>query len=235
MTTAASLPARILGVLRAPRKTFEAVAAAPRWAGVLAITFAVSASTTAPVLETEIGQLALLDQLDRIASGFGQQIDDARYAVLEEISENGAAYAIVTSFVSGPLLALGLSAVLTGALRTAVGGGATFRQVLAVVSHASVILALRQAITAPVVYARETLASPLTLSMFFSMLDEGSLLSRFAGSVDLFVIWWVAVIAVGMSVLYRLPAPRLAVVFMGIYVLLAVLFAGVMTLTGGAA
>jgi hypothetical protein len=211
------------------------VAAAPRWAGVLVITFAVSASVTAPVLETEVGQLALLDQLDRTASALGQPMDDAKYAALEEISENGATYAIVTSFVSGPLLALGLSGVLTGAFRTAVGGGATFRQVLAVVSHASVILAVRQVIAAPVVYARETLASPLTLSMFFSMLDEGSLLSRFAGSVDLFVIWWVAVLAVGMSVLYRLPASRLAVVFMGIYILLAVLFAGVLTLTGGAA
>lgn len=234
MTTAASLPARILGVLRSPRKTFEGVAAAPRWAGVLTVTFVVAAATTAAVLETEVGELALLDRLDRTAAAFGQPIDDARYATLQEISEHGAAYAVVTSLVSGPLLALGLSAVLTGAVGGAVGGGATFTQVLAIVSHASVILALRQVVAAPAVFARETLAIPLTLSMFFT-LDQGSPFSRFAGIVDLFVIWWIAVLAVGMSVLYRLPAPRLAVVFIGIYILLAILLAGVMTLTGGTA
>ena len=77
------------------------------------------------------------------------------------------------------------------------------------------------------------IASPTTFTMFFSTLDEGSPLARFFGSVDLFVIWWVVLIAIGMSVLYRRPARRLALAFMGTYVVLAGVLTIAMVLTGG--
>ena len=225
-----SLPVRIAGVLRAPRRTFEAIARAPRWADVLIVSFLATAPLTAVVLQTEVGHLALLDRLERTATAFGQRVDDAQYARLERVSEHGAAYAIVTSLVSGPLLAAGLSAVLFVVFRAVAGGGATFHQVLAVVSHAGVILALRQLLTAPVTYLRETLASPLTLNLFFSMLDEASPLARFAGIVDFLVIWWVVVLAIGASVLYRRPFRRLALAFVGVYLLLAVALGVVMAI-----
>ena len=225
-----SLPVRIAGVLRAPRRTFEAIARAPRWADVLIVSFLATAPLTAVVLQTEVGHLALLDRLERTATAFGQRVDDAQYAQLERVSEHGAAYAIVTSLVSGPLLAAGLSAVLFVVFRAVAGGGATFHQVLAVVSHAGVILALRQLLTAPVTYLRETLASPLTLNLFFSMLDEASPLARFAGIVDFLVIWWVVVLAIGASVLYRRPFRRLALAFVGVYILLAAALGVVMAI-----
>ena len=230
MTTAWPLPARIRGVLRRPRATFEALADAPRSADVLAAAFLVSVFATALVLETETGELALLDQLERTAAAFGEPVDEAQYGMLQDISANGTAYAVVTSLVSGPLLAVGVSAALV-----AWGQTPTFRQVLSVASHAGVILALRQLIAAPLTYARETMASPLTLGIFFALLDEGSPMARFAGMVDLFVIWWIVVLAIGISVLYERPAARLAIVLAGIYVLLAALVALAVAITGGAA
>ena len=235
MTTVWPLPARIRGVLRQPRDTFEALAAAPRSADVLAIAFAAACAATALTLETETGALALLDQLERIASAFGEAVDDSQYATLQEISGHGTAYALVTSLVSGPLLALGVSAALVGILRPPAGVTVTYRQALAVTSHASVILALRQVLAAPLIYARETLASPLALSMFFTLLDEGSPLARFAGMIDLFVIWWIVVLAIGVSVVYRRRMARIAAAFAGVYVVLAALVALMATVTGGAA
>jgi hypothetical protein len=110
-----------------------------------------------------------------------------------------------------------------------------FQQVLAVLAHAGVILGLRQVIAAPVVYARETLASPTTLNMFFASLNESSPVARFSGVLDLFVIWWIAVLAIGMSVLCRKPAPRLALSFMGAYLVMAAILTLAMALTGGTA
>lgn len=225
-----STGARMLGIVRSPRQTFEAVAVAPRWADVLAVTFLATAFASALLLETEVGRLALLDQWERTAIVFGQPVDDTRYAAIKQASEYGAAYALASSFLSGPLLAVGVSAVLSASFR-----GATYRQVLAIVAHASVILMLRQLIAAPLVYARETLASPMTLSLFFTMLDEASPLARFLGIIDLFVVWWVIVLAIGVSVLSRRPARVLALMFVGIYVVLAMILAAVMALTGGIA
>ena len=235
MTTAWPVQTRILGVLRRPRATFEALAAAPRSAGVLAIAFLAAVSAGAPVLETEVGELALVDQLDRAASAFGEPVDAAQYAALQEISQHGTAYAAITSLVSGPLLAAGLSAALVAILRAPPGRTVTYRQMLAIASHAGVILALRQVLAAPMIYASEAMASPVTLGLFFTLLDDGSPVGRFAGLVDLFVIWWIVVLAIGVSVLYARPAARLAMTFAGIYVLLAALAALAVAAAGGAA
>jgi hypothetical protein len=75
----------------------------------------------------------------------------------------------------------------------------------------------------------------MTMSMFFGMLDEASFLARFFGIIDLFILWWIFALAIGMSVLYQRPAPRLAVVFVGTYLALAVALAIVMAVTGGSA
>lgn len=225
----------MLGVIRSPRATFQALAGAPRWAGVLLATFLVACACSAVLLETEVGQLALLDQWERTAAAFGQTVDDRDYATLEAASNNGTPYAVVSSFVGGPLLTMAVAAILAGAFRLAGCVGVTYRHVLAIVAHAGVILMLRQVVATPVVYARETLASPATLGLFFTVLDETSPLTRFLGIVDLFVVWWIVVLAIGMSVLYRRPARRLALVFTATYVALAAVLALVMTLTGGTA
>jgi hypothetical protein len=107
-----------------------------------------------------------------------------------------------------------------------------YTQVLAVVAHASVILALRQVVAAPLIYARETLASPLTLRPLFSGLDDTSLPARFASAIDLFVVWWIVVLALGMSVLYRRPARGLAVRLLGVYTAMGAILAAAMALLG---
>lgn len=234
MTTPPPLPARVLGVLRHPRATFAALAAAPRSADVLVWAWLAAFAAMALVLRTETGELALLDQLGRTASALVGPVDDTQYGVLQEMSRRGVAYALVTALLAGPLLAAGLSAAVFAWGRTR-GRTPTYRQVLAVASHASVILALRQVVAAPLAYARETLASPLTLNMFFTLLDEGSPLARFAGMIDLFVIWWIAAVAIGMSVLYGRRATRVASALAGAYLLLAALAALMVAMTGGAA
>lgn len=221
--------------MTAPRATFERVVADPRWAGVLVATWLVAALTSTILLETETGRLALLDQWERTALAFGDTVDDAQYALLAQASRHGTLYAISSSFVSGPLLVLALSAALFALFRTGTARGPRFRQVFAVVAYAGVILAVRQLVAAPAAYARETLASPTTLSLLVPMLDETSLFARFFGALDLFVLWWIVALATGMSVLYGRPVRRLAVIFTGTYVALAGGLAAVMAVTGGAA
>lgn len=232
---AESFPARVLSVLHSPRQALEAVAATPRWASVMALTFIVTVLANAALFETEVGRLALVDQWERTAIAFGQGADDATYAAMVEASGNGAAYAVVSAVASGPVLAFAVSALLLAVCSGARRGRATYRQILAVTSYAGVILALRQVVAAPISYARETVASPTTLNVFFSMLDEASPVARFFGIIDLFVIWWIIVLAVGMSVLYDRPARTLAMTFIGAYIALALILAIVMAVTGGTA
>lgn len=228
-----SLSARITGVIRAPRSTLAAVAAPPRWADVLLLTTLVGFLASAILLSTETGRLALVDQWERTAIAFGGTVDDAQYAQFQDLSSQGIAYAAVTALTSGPVLVFALTAVLLGASRTVLRSSASFSQILSIVSHAGVILALRQVIAAPLSYANETLASPTTLVRFAGVIDESSPVARFLGTIDLFVVWWIIVLAAGMAAITGRRVRPVALALTGTYVALAVLFAIVMALSGG--
>jgi hypothetical protein len=194
----------------------------------------VSAFAGGLLFQTEVGRLALVDQWERTAIAFGQPVDDARYEDLRALSERGVLYSAAASLLTGPVLIVGVASLLFVVLRSRVQP-TSFRQMLAVVTHASVILTLRQVIAAPIAYARETTASPTALGVWFPMFDESSPMARFLGALDLFMIWWVVVLAIGVSVLYRRSARPLALTFVGAYVGIALVVAVATALLGGAA
>jgi hypothetical protein len=236
-----SLAARMYGVIRRPRATFAAIVHPPSWAAVLIVTTTTMFLCTLGFLSTNIGRQALVDQWERTATAFGQTVDDATYAQMEEQAASGGMgllYAAGTALAYGPLLVFAVSGVLFAVLR---GGseadpvGPRYIQLLAVVAYASVILALRQLVAAPINYVRESIASPTTLVQFFGMVDETSPIARFFGVIDLFVVWWIVVLAMGVSVLYRRPTRSLALAFAGAYVVLALLAALAMAVSGGTA
>src|SRR4029078_10549274 len=105
--------------------------------------------------------------------------------------------------VMSPIITAALAGILFVVFNAIMGGNATFKQVYSVVVHAGAISALGQLFTGPLNYFRETMASATNLSVLLPMLTEGSFLARLAGMIDLFVVWWVFVLAVGISVLYR--------------------------------
>ena len=224
---------RMTGMIHSPRATFQAVIANPRWVGVMAATFAVTAIASALLLGTDVGQLALLDQWERTAVAFGQNVDDAQYAALDQASRNGLTYAVLSALAGGPMLAVALATLLYGVFTVALHGAGTYKQVLAIAAHAQIVLALRQVIATPVNYARETLASPTTATAFFPMLDEASPAARFLGVIDLFVVWWIILLATGVSVLYGRRTRPLTFAFIGTYVALAVMLVAVMAISGG--
>jgi hypothetical protein len=229
-----TLLARMYGVVRRPRPTFAAIVRTPSWAPVLVVTTAITFLCSAGFLRTDVGRQALVDQWERTAAAFGQTVDDAGYARMEETAASGGVgllYAAATALGYGPVLVFAVSALLFLALKPR----HAYAQVLAVVAYAGVILALRQVIATPFDYVRESIASPTTLVQFFSMFDEASPVARFLGVIDLFVVWWIVVLAIGASALYGRSARGLALAFAGAYVVLALAAALVMAVSGGAA
>lgn len=225
-----ALLARIVGVVLRPRATMQFAAASHRWAGVLAITTAAAVLTGVLVMETGVGQQALVDQWERTAAAFGQPVGDAQYARLIGLSRFAPIYAAAAALATGPGLALAVAGLLVAAL----GGrrtGVSFGQVLAVVAHAGVILALRQVIAAPLVYARETTASTTTIGFWFPTLDEGSALAGVLGSLDVFVLWWIVVLAVGIGALYGRRPRTVAAILGGVYAALALIVGTAMALS----
>jgi hypothetical protein len=222
----------VVGTIRRPRATFQSAVSHPQWGVLLLVTTIVSAAAGMALMETSVGRQALVDQWERTAVAFGQEVDDEAYARLEALSDSGAAgYAVLSALISGPVLTIAVAVLLKVAFRDR----ATFRQVMAVATHAGIILAARQLIAAPVAYIRESTSNATSVGSWFSMLDEASPIARFLGALDLFVIWWAIVLAIGVAVLYQRRARTVAAMFVGVYAALALLLAIAMAVAGGSA
>ncbi len=55
----------------------------------------------------------------------------------------------------------------------------------------------------------------------------------FSGTIDLFLVWWVIVLAIGLGVLFRRSTRTIALTLFGIYLIIALAVAGVTTMAGG--
>lgn len=211
--------------------------AAPQWLALLTGLTVAAAASNAAVMSTEVGQQALVDQWERTALAFGQKVDDSRYAGLQDASRSGALYGVASAVANVPLLilvaALAVRGIFGRPASPGPGGGDGFGTVLAVVTGTGVILALRVIAGAPLAYVRETTASATSLGVWFPAFDESAPWARLLGLIDLFAVWWVVVLAIGVSVLYRRRATRLALTFVGVYAGLAAGLAGVMAALGG--
>lgn len=229
-----SLAARLLGVILSPGEIFPSVVAHPRWFGVLATTLVVTSLTTFVFLSTEVGRQALLDQQVASMEGLGIQVTDEAYARLQAQSASGAYLGAGSVLIVTPLVFAAVAGILLGVFTALLGGEASFKQVFAVVSHAGVISIVQQLFVTPLNYARESLSSPANLSVFFPMLDEGGFLAGFLGSIDLFLVWQVVVLAIGLGILYRRPTRSILLGLGTVYLVVAVGIGLVKTLLGAA-
>jgi hypothetical protein len=240
MTETAAAPqgliARIFGVLLSPRKTYADVAARPRSLGVLAVILSIIATGSVIFSSTEIGRQALLDQQVRTMESLGIKLPEEAYQRMEEQMSRpytpylGAAAAIV--FV--PIVLLVIAGIAFGIFNAVLGGDATFKQAFAVVVHSGVISAFQQLFLYPLNYARESMSSATSLAVFLPFLDENTFPARLLGGIDLFVIWWMVNLATGLGVLYKRRTGPIAVGMLAVYLVIALIIAGVKTALSGA-
>jgi hypothetical protein len=105
----------------------------------------------------------------------------------------------------------------------------TFVTALAITVHATVVLALQQVIATPLHYAFESLTNPTNLAGLLRIFDEGSWAARLFGAIDLFGLWWIWLLAVGIAAATGRPARqyiwKLVAVYMGVAAIVAALFA----------
>lgn len=211
-------------MLLSPRDTYAAVAARPRSLGVLTLVMVTLVLSVSLFLRTAVGKELALDQALTAIDAFGVTLPDEAYAQMEGRMER----AWITSSISQvvfwlPTLAI-VAGLLTGIFSTLMGGNATFRHVFAIVTHSSVVVALQQVFTMSLSYASGRTAGA-NLGVFLPMLEEGGFPAVFLGAVDLFVLWWIVSLSIGLGVLYRRRTGGIALSLSACYVTMVLLYA----------
>jgi len=82
---------------------------------------------------------------------------------------------------------------------------------------------------------REATGGATSMALWFPALDAASFVGRFVGALDVFVMWWAVLLAIGVGVLYGRQVRPLAATFLGVYAGVALLIAVTMTALGGSA
>ena len=234
MAPAKSLPARIAGILFAPRATYASVAAHPRWLGALLVIISLGGAITFTFLSTDIGKAAMLDQQVRTMESFGVKIPDAAYQRMEAGLDRARYTGAAAQAVVMPLAALIVAGIALGVFNALLGGDATFRQAYAVVVHSGVILSVSQLFGTPLAYARESMAGATNLAVFAPFLEESSFAARALGSVDLFILWWAVSVSIGLGVLYKKRTAPIAITLIALYVAIGIVIAAIKTAVSGA-
>jgi hypothetical protein len=219
---------RITGVLWQPRATMAEVVRNPAFLTAWIVVILAVAACGSALLSTRVGRQALVDERVRVIEALGGRVDDAAYAALQ------ADPPLLVYLTSGGRLLLTPPVTLLVALGLTVlaaTSGARIRYLvaLAIAVHASVVLAVQQVVATPLHYLRESLTSPTNIAGLLPMLEEGSWPARLLGSVDVFGLWWMWVLAVGLAAATGIPARRflwkLLIAYVGIAAVVATVFA----------
>jgi hypothetical protein len=228
------LAARIVGVIFSPGETYQSIAAHPRILGVLALTTILMAAAVFAFLSTDVGINASLDQQMQVMESLRINLPDEVYDQIEARAPRARFYAGGSLLVMSPLICAAVAGVVLLIFNVVMGSDATFKQAYAVVAHSQVLLVIQQLFILPLNYVRETMASATTLAVFVPTLKETTFLARFLGWIDLFRIWWLVSLAIGVAMLYKRKSGPIAWTLIGLYVLFALVVATALTAYAGA-
>lgn len=206
---------RAIGVVTSPGATFAHVVRDPRPAAILLIVSAVIAIAATVPQMTERGRLATLTTQVEMMERFMGEVPDEMYAQMEAQSRNplNAVWGVVGAFVWMPLVALFFTALLWGVFNALMGGTGTFKQVLGIVTHSMVIMALGAAAAMPIQLMQSSFSftGPFNLGALVPMMDPESFVVRFLSWTSAITIWQTVVIAIGLGVLYKRKSTGIAI------------------------
>jgi hypothetical protein len=216
-----SLLSRFIGIITAPRATYESVVANPKWFGMLALVSVLMALLVGGFLLTKVGQEAWLDA----ATATGP-VSEQQYQGMEKMAPYVGYGTIAFFLIAGPLMLAVISGILFAIFNAALGGDASFKQVFTVAVHAGPIGLLAQLFTVPLNYMRGSMSSATNLGVLTqSMVDDSSFIAKLLSMIDIFIIWQLFVLAIGLAVLYRRRTQPIATSLFVVYAVIAVIVA----------
>ena len=208
---------RLVLVVTSPGAAYAEVAAKPAILGALAVVVAVMAICPFLFLSTAVGQEAMIDQQISTMETFGMTITPEMEARLKEGSGSARYTTAISQVIFVPLAAAVIAGLLLGIFNATSEGSSTFKHVYALVVHSAIVLAVQQIVMTPISYLMGEFATVTRLSVFFPVLETDSFLSYLFGGIELFTIWWLLNLSIGIAVLYRRPTRGVTIALLGIY------------------
>lgn len=190
------LSARVRDTFIAPARLFSSFGNSPPWADVLAI--ATILAIAVAISEPADAYLALVeDPVTRRGEPVEITSPPAQVVLFGRLMSG------MNALVGHPLIAFGIAGLLALVFTLIGRGSTTFRQYLAVASHGLLVLSVGMVVA---LFLRLSTGSPDALPTIGAMLPivpESSWVGRVLDGINLFTVWMLGVIALGVASLER--------------------------------
>lgn len=195
--------ARVFGVFYEPGKVFADVAERPRWLVpiILAILFGLSLTYA---ISSHIGWEMTIRQTLANNPRVAEMPADQR----EKAVATGAKFASIAGWVGAvvgpPFFTLIIAGILTGIFNGLVGTELKFKQMFAISAYAFLVRGVYSLLLILIMYLKppeefNIAVSPFSPAAYMSRQDNPKWLMSLAGSLDLFTLWTIVVLAIGFA------------------------------------
>lgn len=209
---------RIMKVFYSPREVFTYLSDRPDWLVPLIILVAVSllavSLTYSPIIKPE--QMKRFEDSSRFTE---EQMEEMKKGFE---GNRGLIVALVSTVVVAPITFLVVSGILYG-IFSLMGGEGKFKKVLSVYSYSSLIAALSVVIKTPLQLAKGSVHVYTSAVLVVPGLSPQSTLFRILNSFDIFALWQVWAVTLGLAVIYKFNTKRSAIAVLSVWAVWVVL------------
>ena len=214
---------RIFNIFFEPRKAFESLKQKPKWLIPL-----VAVSLVTLVFLYLVSNIMIAEQITKT---------ELKQPLTESQKQFMANWIKIASLAMTPISIIAISLlqslVLFFVFNVLMGGDSSFKRVLSVVSHSCLISIPALIIRCPLILFKKTMEVQTSLAAFLSVDLKDSIIYKLLGGFDIFALWEVIVLSIGLSVMYNfsfkksfIPILIMWIILILISALLAGLFAG---------
>jgi hypothetical protein len=198
---------RLAGVFYEPGKVFADVAQKPRWIAPMLISILVGL-VLVYAISTHVGWDLTIRKMFATNPRMEDMTVDQREKAIATATKISSIGGWVGAVLGGPFSVLIIAGVLTGIFNGLVGTDVKFAQAFAITTYALLVRALLAALMILLVYLKppgefDMQVSPFSPAAYMNRLENPKWLMALCGSLDLFTIWAIILLAIGFSAAAR--------------------------------
>ncbi len=217
-----------LGIFASPKQTLESIAAHPTWVVpvvILLLAAMVFAQLTIPAILADVESSGQLEKIIEQRNLTPEQAEAAREMQRTQVKSFG----IVGAGIGFLLFSVIGAAIVLFVGNIILAGKANFRQVFAVYVWSGLVTLISYIIRVPLSLQQMTMKIYFSPAVLLPVEMEQSFIFKVAAALDIFMLWRVALLALGFAAVYRFGLGKAFGTIGGLYLLVAVLssiFAG---------
>ncbi len=224
---------RVWSVYFDPSKAFADIAQRPSWMVPLVVLIVVAIFTS--VLSGPMRIQEAVDRIDQNPRLTAQQKEEIRETIEDR---SGRPVMKLLSYLIGPVVGvfiyiLAVSAVLYFGGNVLMGGDAPFKRVLSVFSYSSLVAIPASIIKVPLMLVKKSVNVQTSLAALMPSGSDDSVAFKILAKFDIFTIWQIALVALGLAIVYKFTVKKSASMVIGFWGLWIIISVGLSTLFKG--